>query len=119
MNDDRIKSEDADKKLPKPEVYIVRSGNAVFKPGMKTWFVETKEDAPSAEVSGGVRGATGGVVTSTVCVCNKVCTCEAVCSCVGHCTCNSVCTCQSVCSCQSVGRTCSCNPRVCTCVPVH
>ena len=119
MNDDRIKSDDAGKKLPKPEVYIVRSGNAVFKPGMKTWFVETREDAPSAEVSGGVRGATGGVVTSTVCVCNKVCTCEAVCSCVGHCTCNSVCTCQSVCSCQSVGRTCSCNPRVCTCVPVH
>ena len=70
MNDDRIKSEDAGKKLPKPEVYIVRSGDAVFKPGMKTWFVETREDQQPG--GGTVAGQTGKTVTSTVCVCNKV-----------------------------------------------
>ncbi len=119
MNDDRIKSEDAEKKLPKPEIYIVRNGDAVFKPGMKTWFVETREGPqPDGAGAGSVSGRTGKVVTGTVCVCNKVCTCEAVCACVGHCACNNVCTCQSVCSCLSVGR-CTCNPRHCTCVPVH
>ena len=43
MPDDRLQSEEAEKKLPKPEVYIVKNGEAVFKPGMKTWFVETRK----------------------------------------------------------------------------
>ena len=59
MNDDRIKSEDAEKKLPKPEVYIIRNGDAVFKPGMKTWFVETRQDAQDGSISGEVKGQTG------------------------------------------------------------
>ena len=117
MNDDRIKSDDAGKKLPKPEVYIVRNGDAVFKPGMKTWFVESKEDRQAE--GGYVAGQTGKVVTGTVCVCNKVCTCNTVCTCEAVCPCVGNCSCQSTCSCQSVGRTCSCNPRHCTCVPVH
>jgi len=43
MPDDRLQSEEAEKKLPKPEVYIVKNGETVFKPGMKTWFVETRK----------------------------------------------------------------------------
>ncbi len=146
MPDDRLSSADAEKKLPQPEVYIMRDGEAVFKPGMKTWFVETKNE-DSSRSSGVVHGQTGYVVGGTVCTCNtvctcesvsssecscnSVCTCESVCSCVGECSCNSVCTCESVCSCvgdcscnsvctcQSTGGGyCSCN-KVCSCVPVH
>ena len=50
MPDDRLTSADAEKKLPQPEVYIVRNGEAVFKPGMKTWFVETREDESSTGI---------------------------------------------------------------------
>ena len=77
MPDDRLSSKDAEKKLPQPEVYIVRNGEAVFKPGMKTWFVESREDQ-QPERGGSVVGQTGRTVTSTVCVCNKVCTCKPV-----------------------------------------
>ena len=77
MPDDRLTSADAEKKLPKPEVYIVRNGEAVFKPGMKTWFVETKE-SKETDGSGVVHGQTGVVVGGTVCTCNKVCSCVPV-----------------------------------------
>ena len=115
MPDDRIKSPDAEQKLPKPEVYVIRDGETVFKPGMKTWFAE--EDDGSGIV-GSVRGGNGEIVGGTVCTCNKVCTCNTVCTCESHTTCS----CQSytTCSCQKVssGTSCSCN-RVCSCVPVH
>ena len=75
MPDDRLSSADAEKKLPKPEVYIVRNGEAVFKPGMKTWFVE-KKSRNSKEGSGTVYGQTGTVVGGTVCTCNTVCVCN-------------------------------------------
>lgn len=131
MNDDRIKSQDADKKLPKPEVYIVKDGNSVFKPGMKTYFVDTKDDSDSgsysSESSGSIYTGKQTVITETVCVCDKVCTCNPQCSCENDCSCDSVCTCQSNCSCDSVCScqsnyssysSCSCN-QVCSCVPVH
>ena len=102
MNDDRIKSDDAEKKLPKPEIYIIRNGDAVFKPGMKTWFVETREEKVT-ESGGAVKGSTGNTVTSTVCICNKVAVPTAK-----PCSCNKV----------SGGSYCSCN-KVCTCKPVH
>ena len=109
MPDDRIKSPDAEKKLPKPEVYVIRDGETVFKPGMKTWFAE--EDDGSG-IIGTVRGGSGEIVGGTVCTCDRVCTCASY----------STCSCQSysTCSCQSVGSGtyCSCN-RVCSCVPVH
>ncbi len=136
MPDDRLTSEDADKKLPKPEVYIIRSGKAVFKPGMKTWFVETKETSDQSE-TGVVHGQTGVVVGGTFCSCNKVCSCnsvctcesvcncqvtcscESVCSCQVTCSCQTTCSCQVTCSCQTTGSTyCTCN-KVCSCVPVH
>ena len=118
MPDDRLTSDDAEKKLPKPEVYIVRNGEAVFKPGMKTWVVETRESG-NAGGSGTVHGQTGVVVGGTVCTCDQVCTCNKVCSCQTTCTCQTTCSCQKTCSCQSTGGTyCSCN-KVCSCVPVH
>lgn len=107
MPDDRIKSQNAERKLPKPEVYVIRDGETIFKPGMKTWFAEEDDGGGTR---GNVRGGKFEIVGGTVCVCNRVCTCEAVstCSCVGN-----------TCSCQSVsGGSCSCN-QVCTCVPVH
>ena len=129
MNDDRIKSQDADKKLPKPEVYIVKDGDSVFKPGMKTYFVDTKDDSDDSfsESSGSIYTGKQTVITETVCVCDKVCTCNPQCSCESDCSCDSVCTCQSNCSCDSVCScqsnyssysSCSCN-QVCSCVPVH
>ena len=96
MPDDRISSEDAEKKLPQPEVYIVRSGDAVFKPGMKTWFVDTREEG-KGDGSGVVHGQSGVVVGGTVC------------------TCNLICTCNSECSCQSTGN----RHTICTCIPVR
>ena len=109
MPDDRIKSPDAEQKLPKPEVYVIRDGETVFKPGMKTWFAQ--EDDGSG-ITGAVYGGNGEIVGGTVCTCNKVCSCQSYKSC----------SCQSYksCSCQSVGggTYCSCN-KVCSCVPVH
>lgn len=98
MPDDRLSSKDAEKKLPQPEVYIVRNGEAVFKPGMKTWFVEARE-GEDAERSGVVYGQSGVVVGGTVCSCNLICTCN------------------SQCSCQSTGG--SHTTRICTCIPVR
>ena len=109
MPDDRLTSEEAEKKLPKPEVYIVKNGEAVFKPGMKTWFVESRKKQ-SKDGSGVVHGQSGTVVGGTVCTCDKVCTCQSV----------KTCSCQRVrtCSCQrNYGTYCSCN-KICTCVPV-
>ena len=131
MNDDRIKSQDADKKLPKPEVYIVKDGDSVFKPGMKTYFVDSKDDSSSSsESSGSIHTGKQKTITETVCVCNKVCTCNPQCSCENDCSCDSVCSCNSVCTCES---NCSCNSvctcesnyssggsyTYCSCVPVH
>ena len=108
-------------KLPIPEVSIIVDGNRIFKPGMKTVFVEDDQEvairsAPPDDVSvvGGEYCTCNTVTVCTcnaVCTCQAVCTCESVCSCVGHCSCNQVCTCESVCSC--VGH-CSCN-QVCSC----
>ena len=111
MPDDRLQSEEAEKKLPKPEVYIVKNGETVFKPGMKTWFVETRKKQKK-NGSGKVYGQTGTVVGGTACTCDKVCTCNKVKT-------KKTCSCQSTCSCQKTGGTyCSCN-KVCSCVPVH
>ncbi|MBR4500678.1 MAG: hypothetical protein IKP22_02125 [Clostridia bacterium] len=135
MPDDRLSSSEADKKLPQPEVYIVRNGEAVFKPGMKTWFVETRKGSAPVP-SGEMRDGNGAVMRGMVCTCNPFCTCEAtcscnpqcacqpVCSCDPVCSCNPVCSCQTTCSCQvtcscqTTGSTCTCN-TVCTCNPVH
>ncbi len=99
MPDDRISSADAESKLPQPEVHIVRNGEAVFKPGMKTWFVEAREDG-SSETAGVVHGQSGVVVGGTVCTCNLICTCNTQ---------------RHTCTCQSTGG----GRQVCTCIPVR
>ncbi len=132
MPDDRLSSNEADKKLPQPEVYIVRNGEAVFKPGMKTWFVDTRKGGAKVP-SGVMRDGNGAEMRGMVCACNPFCTCEAtcscnpqcacqpVCSCDPVCTCNPVCACQTTCTCQVTctcqttgGGYCTCN-KVCTC----
>ncbi len=136
MPDDRLSSKEAEKKLPQPKVYIVRNGEAVFKPGMKTWFVESRKGG-NTESSGVMRDGDGAVMRGMVCTCNPFCTCEATCSCNPQCacqpvcSCDPVCTCDPVCSCQTTctcqvtcscqttgGGYCTCN-KVCTCNPVH
>ena len=115
--DDRkltTKSEDA---LPKPQIEIIVDGNSVFKPGMKTYFVDGY-DAEKGESSGKVMGeyCTCDTVVSThvVCTCESVCTCEAVCSCNGY----QSCSCVSNVSGGGGSHTVSCGSP-CACVPVH
>jgi len=115
--DDRALTEANDKALPKPQIQIIVDGKSIFKPGMKTYFVE--DGAASTD------GATDGKIVGTYCSCDTVvsthliCTCESVstCSCVGYssvspCSCvantggGTICTCQSV----SCGAPCACIP---------
>ena len=116
---DRTLSQATDEALPKPQIQIIVDGKSVFKPGMKTYFVE--DDAESADEHA------DGKIVGTYCSCDTVvsthliCTCESVssgCSClkyspVSGCPTNKtgggvVCTCQSV----SCGSPCACIPVV-------
>ena len=132
--DDRIKSEDAELKLPKPEVSIVRNGETVYKPGMKTWFVDTADEEAKeiGAVFGEVNGSRQVVTGGTVCTCNTVCTLDGVEILPAPCALDGVtipsvpsvpsvpssCSCNTVNTCPSHGSYCSCN-QVCSCVPVH
>ncbi len=129
---DRALNEPSDDALPKPQIEIIVDGNSVFKPSMKTYFVD-EYDEEKSEYSSQVMGTycTCDMVTSThtVCTCLSVCTCDAVatptpvvtpCTCdavatptpiVTPCTCDSVCTCLSVCSCDGY-QSCSCVSNV-------
>ncbi len=119
MYNDRLGTPKPGAIVPKPEVNIVVDGNRVYKPGMKTFFIESEEKGVSIG-SDVITGTYCTCNTVSVCTCNTVCTCQSVCSCDGHCSCNKVCTCQSVCSCVSFssggGRLCT---GPCACVPVH
>lgn len=126
-NNDRVKKPAVLSKLPKPEIEMILDGNSVFKPGMKTYFVDEVDGDGNAGKS---------IFGGTYCSCDMVCTCENVCSCVGHCSCNTIssCTCNKVQTCSCVGKatctcvgksTCSCVSNTsygrsyCSCVPVH
>ena len=118
--DDRVLASEDETALPKPQIQIIVDGKSVFKPGMKTYFVDDNAD------SSGSAGT--GKIVGTYCSCDTVvsthlvCTCESVstCSCVGH---NAgTCSCVAYkpggggggCSCQSV----SCGSP-CACIPVR
>ena len=126
---DRALTEESKDALPKPQIEIIVDGNSVFKPSMKTYFVD-EYDEDEGKFTGVVMGeyCSCDTVLSThvVCTCDTVCTCEAVetkptqtvCSCDPVCTCESVgtptqtvCTCDPVCTCQDV---CSCD-GYCSC----
>ena len=124
-SNDRFRDEDADVRLPKPQVVIIRDGESVYKPGMKTYLAgvseEETEDGEGSDE--GIKGSRGRTVGGVVCTCNSVCTCNTQ----STCTCNTqtVCTCnpQTVCTCNPQS-TCSCNNNygcgyVCSCNPVH
>ena len=117
----------ASTKMPKPEISIMVDGNKIFKPGMKSVFIEDDESVIIGDArEGTVRGsycscnAVSVCTCNAVCTCESVCTCEAVCSCVGHCSCDQVCSCDGHCSCNQV---CTCQSKssgsYCSCVPVH
>lgn len=117
--DDRALSEANDGALPKPQIQIIVDGKSIFKPGMKTYFVEDGDETGSGDIE--------GKVVSTSCRCDTVvsthlnCTCESVsaCSCVSH-TVSVGCPAQgggtggTVCTCQAV----SCGSP-CACIPVY
>lgn len=123
--DDRALSEASDVALPKPQIQIIVDGKNIFKPGMKTYFVES--DTESSGAGTGTGTGVDAKVEGTYCSCDTVvsthliCTCESVstCSCVGH-TVVSPCACVmntsggTVCTCQAV----SCGSP-CACVPVY
>lgn len=105
--------------LPKPQLEIIVSGDSVFKPGMKAYFIEDYSEGDTdyqAKVMGSYCTCDTVAVGSTqVCTCNSVCTCEAVCTCESNCTCHG----YSIPSGNSSsGGTRSCGAP-CACVPVH
>ena len=129
-------------KIPKPEISIIVEGNKLYKPGMKSVFVEEEGTVTVGDVTSIEKGDNKTIragsycscnsvtycTCNTVCTCESVCTCQAVCSCVGHCSCNQVCSCDGHCSCNQVctcDSQCTCQSRstgggsYCSCVPVH
>lgn len=115
--DDRALTEDDETALPKPQIEIIVDGKSIFKPGMKTYFIE--DEASSSKKADEAR------IVGTYCSCDTVvsthliCTCESVstgCSCLKYspvtgCPTNktgggTICTCQSV----SCGSPCACIP---------
>ena len=140
MYNDRTGSGPDPNALPKPQVSIIVDGNQIFKPGMKTVFIE----AGGGQEAGSAVDRTG-IITGSYCSCDTVCTCQAVdghgfcacdavcgcnaqCGCESYCTCDAQCACENVCSCESY---CSCQSystggggtvlctAPCACVPVH
>ncbi len=124
---------DGSAKIPQPEISIIVDGNQIYKPGMKSIFIENSEEVTvsshnDTQIESGYCScnAVTFCTCNTVCTCEGVCTCESVCSCVGHCSCNQVCTCDNHCSCDQV---CTCNSECtclsrsdgtgCSCAPVH
>ena len=146
--DDRALAQGSDEALPKPQIEIIVDGNSVFKPSMKTYFVDDYNKGThefESKVMGTYCSCDTVVSTHTVCTCDTVatpapsgsthtvCTCDAVatpaptetvCTCDAECTCEDVCSCDGYqsCSCESFssggGGMVSCGAP-CACVPVH
>ena len=132
---DRTLASASEGALPKPQIEIIVDGNSVFKPGMKTYFVDsysTTAEEYTTKVVGEYCSCDTVLTEYTVCTCEHVCTCNAVCSCEAHtvCSCDNVCTCENVCSCDGY-QSCTCESygsgsgqwvscgSPCACVPVH
>lgn len=125
--------DDKSAKLPQPEISIIVDGNKIFKPGMKSVFIDDDKDVVissdnNTQTVAGYCSCNSVNICScnTVCTCEGVCTCESVCSCVGHCSCNQVCSCENHCSCDQVctcESQCTCQSHTsitgCSCAPVH
>ena len=46
--DDRVLASEDETALPKPQIQIIVDGKSVFKPGMKTYFVDDNADSPGS-----------------------------------------------------------------------
>ena len=116
---DRALSDPSDDALPKPQIEIIVDGTSVFKPGMKTYFVDDygEEESLNAKVVGTYCSCDTVITTHLICTCQHVpvCSCEShrTCACVGNAfgtTPNigggTICTCQAV----SCGSPCACIP---------
>ena len=115
-----------DAALPKPQIEVIVDGNSVFKPGRKTYFVDSYDEDTGkyeAAVMGGYCTCDTVLITRTVCTCESVCTCQTVCGCVSYTiptgpktptVPNTPSKPGTTCTCQSV----SCGSP-CACVPVH
>ena len=125
--DDRALTKGSDEVVPKPQIEIIVDGNSVFKPSMKTYFVDDYNKTKhkfDTKVMGTYCSCDTVTTTYTVCVCQDVCTCNSYHSTTPSPTtptipcpanpANSVPNSTQVCSCQSV----SCGSP-CACVPVH
>ena len=88
--------QDDESKVPQPVVSIIVDGKNIYKPGMKSVFVEADNSVTVGERK--------NLVGAVYCTCNSVCTCESVtiCSCQGVCSCNSQRSYSSGCSCAPV-----------------
>ena len=106
---DRALSEPSEGALPKPQIEIIVDGNSVFKPGMKTYFVDDYDEDS---------GRYGATVMGVYCSCDTVAVTHTVCTCEHVCTCESVCSCVSYTSSTGSGGMVSCGSP-CACVPVH
>lgn len=108
--------------LPKPEVKIILNGNSLYKPGMKTYFVE--DDSESASIG---TGHSENVVTGVYCSCNKVevsnanlvCSCNPYNSCPSNCSCNAYTATTATTKSNSGGGAWVPCTAPCSCVPVH
>ena len=133
--DDRALTEGSDDVLPKPQIEIIVDGNSVFKPSMKSYFVDEYDEDDghyTAQVMGEYCSCDTVLTTYAVCTCEHVCTCDTVATPATPtettCSCDSVCTCEAVCSCDGY-QSCSCQSHnsggyvscgsPCACVPVH
>ena len=122
---DMENAEENSSKIPKPEISIIVEGAKIFKPGMKSVFIEDENEVTIKQEKNTLKGSSYCSCNSVqVCTCNTVCICEGVCSCHPYCSCQSHCGSYNPCSCQSRssgGCTCqsvSCYGP-CACVPVH
>ena len=95
---DRVTDEDADTRLPKPQIMILKDGEALYKPGMKTYLAGEPSKDGSSDQS--IKDSKGNVVAGTFCTCNTVCTCNTQksrgCSCNNHHSSYSRCSCNPV-----------------------
>ena len=71
--DDRVLASEDETALPKPQIQIIVDGKSVFKPGMKTYFVDDNAD------SSGSAGT--GKIVGTYCSCQSV-SCGSPCACI-------------------------------------
>ena len=115
--DDRALTEADKTALPKPQIEIIVDGKSIFKPGMKTYFIEdgaaSSDDADDARIVGTYCSCDTVVSTHLICTCESVSTCSCVTySPTNACPANrtggggTVCTCQAV----SCGSPCACIP---------